>query len=431
MSDKKNVRHNFLKGDAIRLLGVGLVFGSIKLISFFSVILLSNVTTSAAEYGLFEYALGIGILLAIVLNAGLQGAYPYFNLKLQSTGYKSLFYLHGVLVGLTILLLLGFNSIFQWQIPEKFLLAGMLGGIIAMQMMMSSILKSHDQIKKAVLLDAGVLLVLTVYILGLMLIGRQFSYELFNVALGIYLGGLVILFAGKAWQERADFSIAHYKTALNYGCHIVGSAFLVIFLTTGARILIEYFFGLETVGYYTFYLRFATLAVMAQQVFLVAFFRKIYQSEPAVLDNYFAAILSFIFVFVLLSWLLIPLIFGNHLDLLRESYIDYKSIYYMLCFHALLWTGIALNSNVIHREKLSSGMNVHFLWITLLMLLSIYVLHQLHQLDLIKLILVNIGALFLALEMQFNILKNKGNIHFIHFKWLARSFIGFFFITLW
>ena len=416
-------------GDMLwRIVQVGLVFGVIKSFSFLSVILLSNVVTDVAQYGLFEYALGVGVLLAIVLTAGLQGAYPYFNLKLQAEGFQSLFYLHAAgIAGLTLLFFLG-NYWLDFGVPRKFSLAILLGGIVAIQMLLSSILKSHDHVKKAVVTDSAVLLILFFYIVGLNGVGDVFSYDLFELALCSFLFFLLIINILNWWKYRSDFSFQRYVQAVDYGRHIILSAFLVIFLTTGGRILIEYFFDLEAVGYYTFYLRFATLAVIIQQVFLVAFFRKIYQSEPRVLDAWFMLMWGVIFVLILLSWKIIPFVFGEYLTLLKTSFLEYENIYFMLCFHALFWVGIAFNSNVIHREKLSHQMNVHFLMITLIMLVAMFVLHQTGKLSLSVLILTNLAAVFLALESQFKILK-KNDVNFMKFKWLTRGGLAFFIIT--
>ncbi len=67
----------------------------------------------------------------------------------------------------------------------------------------------------------------------------------------------------------------------------------------------------------------------------MAFFRKTYQSKPHTLDNYFALMWMVIFVFVLLSWKIIPIAFGDSLTLLKEHFLRYKNIYFILCFHAL------------------------------------------------------------------------------------------------
>jgi len=257
-------------------------------------------------------------------------------------------------------------------------------------------------------MDSAVLLILFGYIVFLNGIGGVFSYDLFEYVLCGFLLLLLIINLLNWVKHRSDFSFQRYARALDYGRHIILSAFLVIFLTTGGRILIEYFFDLAAVGYYTFYLRFATLAVILQQVFLVAFFRKIYQSEVRILDSWFALMWGAIFVFILCSWKIIPLVFGEHLALLKSSFFEYKNIYFTLCFHTLFWVGIAFNSNVIHREKLSHRMNIHFLMITLMMLATMFVLHQIGQLSLINLILINLVALFFAVEggLVFFILVN-------------------------
>ena len=237
--------HNFIAkyGDMLwRIVQVGLVFGVIKSFSFLSVILLSNVVADVAQYGLFEYALGVGVLLAIVLTAGLQGAYPYFNLKLRAEGFRSLFFLHATGIAVFTLAFFFCNNWFAWGVPRKFSLAVLLGGIVSIQMLLSSILKSHDHIKKAVIADSAVLLMLFFYIVGLNAVGGVFDYIFFEYALCSFLLILLIINVFCWFKFREDYTFRRYAQALDYGRHIILSAFLVMFLTTGGRILIEYFF---------------------------------------------------------------------------------------------------------------------------------------------------------------------------------------------
>ncbi len=138
----------------------------------------------------------------------------------------------------------------------------LLGGIISVQMIFSSILKSHDHVKKAVLIDAGVLLLLFAYTLSVMSTNIAFKYDFFEKILCFCLITLLIISFFYFKKYFHSFSSQRYKQALNYGRHIILSAFLIVFLTTGGRILIEYFFDLAVVGYYTFYVRFATPVVM-------------------------------------------------------------------------------------------------------------------------------------------------------------------------
>jgi len=108
-------------------------------------------------------------------------------------------------------------------------------------------LKSHDQVKKAVVIDSAVLLILFGYIVFLNGTGGAFSYDLFEYVLCGFLFLLLIINILSWNKHRSDFSFQRYAQAIDYGRHIILSAFLVIFLTTGGRIMIEYFFDLEAV----------------------------------------------------------------------------------------------------------------------------------------------------------------------------------------
>ena len=78
----------------------GLMFGLVKINSVSAVFISASLSPSIEVFGLVDYALAVGIILSIPLNAGLTGAYPFFILKLKQIDDESLFFYHGLVVGL-------------------------------------------------------------------------------------------------------------------------------------------------------------------------------------------------------------------------------------------------------------------------------------------------------------------------------------------
>jgi len=91
------------KQDLLRIFSVGLVFAVVKLAGFATAILLAQLVDDVAVYGLFEFALTLGIVLSLFFNGGLQAAYPFFNLKENRKGYHSIFFAHSLIVGFGVL----------------------------------------------------------------------------------------------------------------------------------------------------------------------------------------------------------------------------------------------------------------------------------------------------------------------------------------
>lgn len=392
-----------------RLLFFALLFGGVKLSGFSAALLLSSIA-GLADYGRFEYALAVGLLLALPLNMGLQGAYPYFNLRMRQRGYRSIFYFHALLMGGALALLIGSDMLFFHWLPPQLATAGLLGGVIALQVLVAAILKSHEKILRAVLLEGGFFLLVNVLVAVLFFTQRDFEfYQLQYLLLG-YLLSLLGVYTYHWNKSRADFSWMNYIIALRYGRHLVLSSFLLLLLTGSARIFVEYFLDIQTVGHYAFYLRFAMISIMIQQVFLIAFFRKIYQSEPSLLDRYYAPFLAAILLFSLGLWWGVPLFLSDYLPLLAASSQAYRLLYFTLCFHCIGWICLAFNENIIHRENLSARMNRGLLLLFAAMLVILLLLHYSGSLTVELLAIVNLLTLFGATELQFYLLYTHRGI---------------------
>lgn len=396
-----------LKAQLVKLSGFTIVFGFIKLNAFTAALFLSNFVDDTADYGLFEYALSIGLIMAIPLNFGLQGAYPFFNLKSKREGFKSVFYFHSLTISGALGACFLINQYVYTIMPDKLAFALLIGGIIAMQVMLSSILKSHEKIFPAVFLDGGLFLVLNLYNLWLYSSGTTLDFAVLEFIFGLYLVFLFGLHAYRFLQTRNDFSWANYRESMRFGKNLLVSSFLIICLTGSARIFIEYFLDMEQVGIYAFYFRFAAAVVMIHQVVNIVFFKKMYQAPPAALDKYFSLFLVFILIVGSVLLFLVPMVFKGSLRLLDETWQKYHLLYAILSFQMVFWICMALNENILYREELSNKMNVWFLGLFLAMGGGIYLLHSQNQLDLFNLTLINSICLVLACEVQFMLLRKR------------------------
>lgn len=396
-----------VKEQFVKLSGFTIVFGFIKLNAFTAALFLSNFVDDTADYGLFEYALSIGLILSIPLNFGLQGAYPFFNLKSRRKGFKSVFYFHSLTISGFLGICFVINRYVYTLMPDKLAFALLIGGIIAMQVMLSAILKSHEKIFPAVFLDGGLFLVLNLYNLWLYSTGTTLDFSILELIFGIYLIFLFSLHSYRFLQTKRDFSWANYRESMQFGKNLLVSSFLIICLTGSARIFIEYFLDMEQVGIYAFYFRFAAAVVMIHQVINIVFFKKMYQAPPATLDKYFSIFLVFILIVGSVLLFLVPLVFKGSLRLLDETWQEYHLLYAILSFQMVFWICMALNENILYREELSNKMNSWFLGLFLAMGGGIYLLHSQNQLNLFNLTLINSICLVLACEVQFMLLRRR------------------------
>jgi len=165
---------------------------------------------------------------------------------------------------------------------------------------------------------------------------------------------------------------------------LVLSSLLIIALTNGARLFVAWLIDLEQVAYYAFYLRFALILLMVQQIFLISFFKKIYQSPPYLLDQLFALLSLGLTLLGLLIWWAVPYFFEGQFSLLAESI--------LLLFTWSTWS-------VLHIQELA---------------------------------LVNLLALFVAVEVQFSLLEKQCHFRLHRSKAMLRFSLLFFSLSyLW
>lgn len=418
----------FLKNDFQRLASFSILFSLVKLSSFIAALWLSNLV-SITNFGLFEYALSFGIIAAVPLNVGLQGAYPFFNIRAKEAGFKSLFYFHVLWVIALVVIVLIVDLVFFQQLATKIHLAVLIACIIAMQNLYSTILKSHEILLPAILLDGGLFIAINCFNACLYFGVNEFSIHTFQGLLLVYVIFLYGIYVHRFWSLKKDFSLNNYRKALHFGKHLVCSAFLIIFLTGGARILIEYYLGFEQVAYYGFYFRFAMLTVMIHQIINIVFFKKMYQADPQVLDRYFSFFVMIILGLSVFLWWLIPVLFSSTFNLLATTIENYKGLYYILSFQVVFWIVLALNENIIYREELSAQMNKGFALLLSLMLVSIYACYIQECLDVFTLTMINMIAIFFACEWQFFIMKRYKAISFFKTRLLNLFALTLFFST--
>ena len=398
---------------------VSLVFAFVKINAFTAALLMSNLVDDIAQFGVFEYALSIGLMVAIPLNFGLQGAYPFFNLKLKKKGYQSVFYFHSLVISFLLFSILFCNILVGYFLNPSIALALLIAGIYANQIMFSSILKSHNRVVLAALLDGGLFLILNGYNLFLFLFDKGYDLFFLHHLFLFYFILLMLINIVFFMKKQIDFSIQRYFKTLSFGKNIVGSTFLMICLTGSARIFIEYFLGAEAVGFYGFYFRLAAITVLVHQVVNIAFFKKMYEAVPSLLDQYFSCFLLSLCLLGLAMQLMIPVLFGSMFQLLAEATSEHRLLYILLSFQMLFWIALALNENIIHRENLAAHINRYYFLLLLMMIALIFGLEVLNILRLSSLIFVNMLVLFGGLELQIRLLQSK-NIHFPKTQFMGR-----------
>lgn len=381
----------------------GLVFTISKSTVYFVPLLLAD-TLTEYDFGLLEYALaGLGFVINALISAGVPGSYPYFILRKKDFSVKNGFLLHPI--WLVFLFICNQIAFYAFHIKIEYYLAFNISYIIANQVFYSVQLKSHEKATKAVLIDSGIYIVL----LLLLILSKTNIVNIDTTIISTFIVGYALIYVVFALLkyvkgEKAK-SFDNYKKILKFSKNLMLSTFLIFLITTSGRILVEYFFDFEAVGVYAFYFRLSAIVVMIHQVVNIAFFKKMYTFNTAVLDKYYFIFFIFIFTLSVLIFFVTPYIVGHFSNFFNETYALYKAIYFLLSAQMVVWIASALNSNIIDRENLTSKNNPKFLVLILCSLVVFYVLKDSMSLSL--LVFIHFTVIFLACLIQYFSLSRK------------------------
>lgn len=391
-----------------------------KGITFLVPILLADILTKN-DFGMLEYALaGVGMLLNSIISLGVPGAYPYFILRKKEKNIEEGFSLHPLWLLFTFLLNLLFYHSFNFYGIEIYMAVN-ISYIIAVQKFYSTILKSQEKINKAVLLEAGIYLILFSFLLGYFF--NLIQPNIFNISKAIlsYAMFWVSYSLYKFHKVNKNQIFIKYKKIISFSIHLLLSSSFLFLLTVSGRILSKYFFDYESAGTYGFYFRLSAIVVLIYQVISVRYFKDLYTKSTSKLDFYFSSFYLFIFTLSILLYFLSLYIMPYFSNYFKETYSENRIVFFILFCQMTMWISSALNSSIVDREGLAKANNWYFL---LLFIISIVVLYfYRNYLDLLSLTFILYSIFFIANITQFIVLRSKNII----FK---RSFISLTFLYI-
>jgi O-antigen/teichoic acid export membrane protein len=381
-----------------------LAFGLVKSNTFLSPLLLAN-TISIEEYGSIEFALSIGMILAAFAHLGIGTSYPFFNLKRDRKDNNAIIIFHGILIAMTGLFW-GIFIITSNFIEFKYGLGLQILLVFASQLILSIIYRTNKKSIFAIIIDGSLYIPLLLYGL-LVLMEYEYSIIVLNYLYILYQLILLIIYVFEWKLAEGKVTKEAYLEVLSFGGVIVICGVFSVSLTMGGRLLVEHFFSEATIGYYSFYYRFATAVMLLYQALTVYFFKDIYVMEMSKLDKYFSIFVAIITLLGLALWILVPLMLIDYIPLLSNSFEEYKVLYLLLCFQMPFWISMALNENIVYRENLSKQFSV-VLGITIVFMVGLlFSLDYLVGVSLPMIVIANIAAYYIVIEGQFFLIKQK------------------------
>lgn len=375
-----------------------------KGITFLVPILLADILTKN-DFGMLEYALaGVGMLLNSIISLGVPGAYPYFILRKKEKNIEEGFSLHPLWLLFTFLLNLLFYHSFNFYGIEIYMAVN-ISYIIAVQKFYSTILKSQEKINKAVLLEAGIYLILFSFLLGYFF--NLIQPNIFNISKAIlsYAMFWVSYSLYKFHKVNKNQIFIKYKKIISFSIHLLLSSSFLFLLTVSGRILSKYFFDYESAGTYGFYFRLSAIVVLIYQVISVRYFKDLYTKSTSKLDFYFSSFYLFIFTLSILLYFLSLYIMPYFSNYFKETYSENRVVFFILFCQMTMWISSALNSSIVDREGLAKVNNWYFLGLFILSVMVLYLNRD--YLTLLSLSFILYSLFFIANITQFLTLRTK------------------------
>ena len=302
------------------------------------------------------------MLLNAIINLGVPGAYPYFILKTKNTYVREGFYIHPLWLSFYFLA----NQVFYFSTDlydQGIYMAINISYIVANQLFYSVQLKSNERIYSAVLLDAGIYMLLAGFSLGYLL--EIIKLTINNISFGILIYAILYLLVALINLIKANKKeiLEKYKKIIRFSIHLLISSVFLFALTVSGRVLAKHFFGYEESGLYGFYYRLAAIVVMIYQVISIRYFKDLYTIDLKKLDKYFSLFFAFIFGTSLIGYFVSPYIVPYFSEYYVET-IQHNGVLFFIIFAQMtMWIGTALNSNIVDREGLAKTCNWYFLGI--------------------------------------------------------------------
>lgn len=383
-----------------------LAFGVAKGTVFLFPLMLAR-SWNLRDYGLFEYSLAWGNLLAVPLGVGFGAAIPYFLLQRAKPKYLGAFQFHALLAGAGLALLTIGYMVFGFSITSYMI--ALIAGVVVIQGIRSTMYKVWGVPERASVIESGIYFVLFVEAVLLAVLGRTLNFKLLLITLNLYALFLVIVSLRRFWPVRYwRGQLARYGQAVRFGSPVVLTSACIVFLSSSTRLLAGKFFSIEEVGIYSFFFRITSPVVLIHTLLTTVYFRKLYQSGERSLDTYFSLILLTAFGGGLFLFVALPPVCHGYFPLLRHVEGENLGVYWLLVAQMVFWVAIALAEFIIYRQGQATKFSLILMGTIGVLLVGSFLLKFAGRLTLLTLSQVQLGGLFLAALAQVLLLRNSG-----------------------
>lgn len=378
-----------------------------KGVAFVGPLLLSQVM-SIQDYGIAELALSIGIIGAQMISLGVPGAIPQLVLIKKDRRVLDLLFFVVSSIGLSGMI--GAGIAYAGGRDSLYVFSAITIGGAGAQTAASVYYRATGH-RFGILVADNLSLYLFIIVGGLVFaaLERVPLAPMIAGYGGIALGLTIFALVGLALTIRPHFWTA-YEDARRMGFFMMVNSLVYFSLANSSRILLGYFLSVEAVSIYSVCFRIATGMLLIHQLFVTAFFKRIYESSVQWFDRFYLLCLGL----TIAGAAVILTAFELFGDILLPGWAahfgEMSAILPITCIQTIWWISLSQIGLRIDRALISKQVTKWLVGCAVLMVLALIVLHVLQLLTLTIASLVFACALFLALQVQLFLLRRNAVI---------------------
>lgn len=382
------------------------LYGFLKLSSLTAPLFLSNIL-SKKDYGEFEYAFSIGVILGVFLDFGFSGSYSFFVLKQNKLKFIHIFRSFIVFV-VTSTITISSLLLYLKILNQVVFIAILIAVVWQFQMFTSSTLKTANKAFLAIITDSIFFLLINLTTFFLLFFKIDYDRNILISTLLLYIIVMLGFYFYKSITtlKYIYFSVSALKTIIFYSFPFLLNGFLMMFLVNISRILIEKYCGTIEVANYSFFFRISYLILSIYQVFNIFFFSKSYLMNSRNLDNYFFYVTLCATIVAYTLWFSIPLL-NLPFTLLQDMTDNQYKLFFILCSYAIFWVISAFNEGVLGRESVLVESNYYNTGLIIIFLALVYIISHFTSITPNIIVTINYMVIFLVTQIQFYILERK------------------------
>lgn len=321
-------------------LGRGVLFGAPLLLANF---------LHASDYGMLETALAAASVWAGVTSLGTTSVVPLVLLRNNTQATMTGIAVHQLLVAFAAGGFVLAAMALQWSMVWQ--LTALMTGCLVMQSLASTHLKTLGHGEASVLIDAGLLGLMAIAVIGAHYYGAAQPIDFALGAAFLYCLLLVVSYLCILTQHGREQGSLAWIATLRVGIPLMLGGLVSLLVTTSGRLGMGLLASSDLTAEYAVLARAGALLIAAHQLFLIASYRNLFAQSDQAVERAISKIVLLVAGSVLVFFVLSPWLGFVLGPAFVHAFGKYKLAGLLIVAQAVLWSAIALNDLVITRHQ--------------------------------------------------------------------------------